>query len=159
MDISGDAEVGGVDDLVGGGVGKDGLGVDTSLVGEGAETGDVVVEGDVNLDSLGDKVLNVLELVELVLALDVLGIGDDHASHQASKRGNSVALANTEDGGVNVGRTGLQGGVGVGNGTSGVVVEMRLNVAGDDAAESADEVVDLAGGSASDGIGNTLEYC
>lgn len=39
--ISRHAEIGGVDDLVGGWVVKNGLGVDTSLVGEGAESGAV----------------------------------------------------------------------------------------------------------------------
>jgi hypothetical protein len=42
-DVSSHTEVGGVEDLVCRGVGKDGLGVDTGLVGKGAETGDVVV--------------------------------------------------------------------------------------------------------------------
>ena len=42
-DISGHAKVGRVEDLVCRGVGKDRLGVNTSLVGEGASTGDVVV--------------------------------------------------------------------------------------------------------------------
>lgn len=42
-DVSGHTEVGGVEDFVSGGVGKDGLGVDTGLVGEGTETSDVVV--------------------------------------------------------------------------------------------------------------------
>jgi len=45
--------------------------------------------------------------------------------------------------------TGLEGAVGVGNGASGVVVEMALDVAADDTAESPDEVVDLSWRSAS----------
>lgn len=49
MDVAGHAEVGGVDDFVGGGVGEDGFGVDAGFVGEGAEAGYVVVEGDVYL--------------------------------------------------------------------------------------------------------------
>lgn len=47
MHVATHAEVRGVDDLVGRGVGKDGFGVDTGLVGEGGETGDVVVEWNV----------------------------------------------------------------------------------------------------------------
>jgi hypothetical protein len=42
-DVAGHAKVGGVKDLVGARVGEDGLGVDTGLVSEGAEAGDVVV--------------------------------------------------------------------------------------------------------------------
>ena len=41
--ISGHTKVGGVEDLIGGWVGQDGLGVDTSLMGEGTGTSDVVV--------------------------------------------------------------------------------------------------------------------
>jgi hypothetical protein len=42
-DVAGHAKVGGVENLVSARVGEDGLGVDTGLVGEGAEAGDVVV--------------------------------------------------------------------------------------------------------------------
>lgn len=41
--------------------------------------------------------------------------------------------------------TGLEGAVSVGNGTSGVVVEMALDVAADDTTEGPNEVVDLSG--------------
>lgn len=122
--------------------------MDTGLVGEGGETGDVVVEGDVDLDAVGDKVLDLLELVEVVLALDVVTVGDNHASHETTERGDSVALTDTDDGGVNVGGTGLEGAVGVGNGASRVVVEVALDVAADNTAKSSDEVVDLSGRSA-----------
>ena len=155
MDVAGKTEVGRVENLVGAGVVEDGLGVDTSLVGEGAETSDGVVEGRVDLNSLGDQILKLLELVELVLALDVLGAGDDHASHQATKRGDTVTLADTEDGGVDVGGTSLESAVGVGNGAASVVVEMGLDIARNDATEGTDEVIDLAGRSAANGIGNT----
>lgn len=140
-----------VDDLVGGGVVEDGLGVDTGLVGEGAETSDVVVERNVDLDGLGNKVLKLLQLLELVLGLDVVAVGDDHAGHQATKRGDTVALTNANNRGVDVGGTGLEGAVGVGNGAASVVVEVGLDVTADNAAESADEVVDLSGSCAAIG--------
>lgn len=89
--------VGRVNDLVGRGVGENGLGVDTGLVGEGGETGDVVVEGDVDLDRVGDQVLNGLELVQVVLALDVVAVGDDHAGHETTERGDTIALTDTDD--------------------------------------------------------------
>jgi len=89
--------VGRVNDLVGRGVGENGLGVDTGLVGEGGETGDVVVEGDVDLDRVGDQVLNSLELVQVVLALDVVAVGDDHAGHETTERGDTVTLTDTDD--------------------------------------------------------------
>jgi len=70
VDVTLHAKVGRVNNLVGGRVGENGLGVDTSLVGEGGETGNVVVEGNVDLDRVGDQILNRLELVEIVLALE-----------------------------------------------------------------------------------------
>lgn len=145
MDVAAHAEVCGVDDLVGGGVVEDGLRVDAGLVGEGAEAGDVVVEGHVDLDGLGNEVLDLLQLLKLVLGLDVVAVGDDHARHQTTERGDTVALTNADNRGVDVGGTGLQGAVGVGNGAASVVVEVGLDVAADDAAKSADEVIDLSG--------------
>jgi len=156
VDVSGDAEVGRVDDLVSTWVVEDRLGVDTGLVGEGAETGDVVVERNVDLDGFGDQVLEVLELVELVLVLDVLGVGNDHAGHESTEWSDSVTLTNTEDTGVDVGGTSLESTVGVRDGTSSVVVEVGLNVARNDTPESANQVVHLARRGASNRIGNTL---
>jgi len=118
--------------------------MDTSLVCKGGKTGNVVVEGNVDLDAVGDKVLNGLELVEVVLALDELTVGDNHPGHETTERGDTVPLANTDDRSVNVGGTGLECTVGVGNGASGVVVEMALDVAADDTTEGPDEVVDLS---------------
>lgn len=62
----------------------------------------------VDLNGVGNKLLNVLELVQLVLAQNVVLGADNHASHQTSKRGNSVTLADTQDTRVDVGSTGLQ---------------------------------------------------
>jgi len=138
VDVARQAKVGGVKDFVCAGVVKDSLGVDTGLVGESTETGDGVVEGGVDLDGLGHEILNLLEQVELVLALDVLGGGDNHASHEPSKRGDAVALANAENGGIDVGGTSLEGAVGIGNTAAGIVVEVGLDVAGDNASQGPD---------------------
>ena len=59
VDVAGQAEVGRVEDLVGARVVQDGLGVDAGLVSEGAEAGDGVVEGCVDLHGLGDQVLDL----------------------------------------------------------------------------------------------------
>jgi hypothetical protein len=45
--------------------------MDTGLVGEGTEARDVVVERNVDLDVIGDELLNLLELLEVVLAQDL----------------------------------------------------------------------------------------
>jgi hypothetical protein len=41
-------------------------------VGECAETGDIVIEGDVDLDRFGDEIFDLFQLMELVLVLDIL---------------------------------------------------------------------------------------
>lgn len=174
MHISGQTEIGGVDNLVSRGVLENSLGVDTGLVGEGAETGDVVVEGDVDFDGLGDKVFEVTELLKLVLALDVLGGGNNHASHEATKRSNTVSLTNTENRSIardpvsqtikilcssalsHMGSASLESAVGVGNGTAGIVVEMGLDIARNDTTKGADQVVDLSWAGTTNSVCNTL---
>lgn len=59
VDVASQTEIGRVENLVCAGVVEDGLGVDAGLVGEGAEAGDGVVERRVDLDRLGDQVLNL----------------------------------------------------------------------------------------------------
>lgn len=137
MDVALHAKVCRVNDLVGSRVGKDSLGVNTGLVGEGAETSHVVVEGDVDLNGGSDEILDGLELVQVVLALDVLAISCKHASNETTKWRDTIALADSKNGGVNVSGTGLQGAVRVGNGTPGVVVEVSLNVTADNATKGA----------------------
>lgn len=97
VNISGHAEISRVNDLVCARLVEDGLGVDSGLVGESTETGDVVVEGDVDLDGLGDEILNLLELVELVSRGDVVVAVDDHAGQETSERGDAVTLADSEN--------------------------------------------------------------
>jgi hypothetical protein len=72
--------------------------VDACLVGKGTETRNVVVEGDIDLYRLGNHVFNLLEHVELIFALDVVWVGDNHACHETAQGGDAVALANTNDG-------------------------------------------------------------
>ena len=147
--------VGGIDNLIGRRVGKDGLCMDTGLVGKGAETGNVVVERDGNLDGVGDQVFNLSKHVQVVLALNVFRVGNHHSSDKTTERGNTVSLSDTEDRGINVRGTGFQGGVGVGDGTTSVVVEMTFNVTRDNATQGSDEVVYLTRISATDGISDT----
>lgn len=85
VDISAHAKVFWLEDLVGRRVGEDGLRVDTGLVGEGTEARDRVVEGDRDLDSLGDEVLELAEHGEVVLGLDVFRVDDVHARDEATE--------------------------------------------------------------------------
>ena len=92
MHVAAHAKVGGVDDFVGRRVVEDGFGVDTGFVGEGTETGDGVVEGDVDFYGLGDEVFDVFELVELVLGHYVVSVHCYHAGHKPAEGGDAVAL-------------------------------------------------------------------
>jgi hypothetical protein len=118
--------------------------LDCYLVCEGTEASDVVVEWNVDLHGLGDQILNILELVKLVLAHNILSVGNDHAGHESSERSNAVSLTNTQNRGIDVGSSSLQSAVRVCNGTTGIIVEMRLDVTADNTSQSSDEIVDLS---------------
>jgi hypothetical protein len=95
-DVSSHTEIFRVEDLVRRRVVEDRLCVDTGLVGEGAPTGDVVVEGDLDLDGLGDQVLDLSEHAQVVLGLDGLGVGSVHSGDETTERGDTVSLSDTE---------------------------------------------------------------
>lgn len=46
-----------------------------------------------DLNRVGDQSLKLLQLLELVMRLDVLGRRDNHTSHQPTQRGDTVTLA------------------------------------------------------------------
>ena len=110
VDVARQAKVGGVENLVCAGIVENGLGVDAGLVGEGAEARDGVVEGRVDLDGLGNHILDLkwsaspvkdgvcvtdlLEHVQLVLALDIVGGAHDHAGKKTAEGRDTVALTN-----------------------------------------------------------------
>lgn len=105
---------------------------------------DLLVERDVDLDRLGDEILNILELVKLVLAHNILSIGNNHACHETSKWGDTISLTDTQDRGVDVGGTSLQSAVRVGNGATGIIVEMSFNITADNTAKSSDQIINLS---------------
>lgn len=59
VDIAGKTKIGRVDNLICRRIVENGLGVNASLVSEGAETSNGVVEGDVDLHSLGNQILDL----------------------------------------------------------------------------------------------------
>jgi hypothetical protein len=124
-------------------------------VGESAETSDVVVEGNVDFNGSGNKILNVLELLELVLALDVFAVGDHHTGHETTKGSDTVTLTDTKDRGIDVSGTSLQGAVSVSDGTPGVIVEVSFNVTANNTSQHTDEFVNLTRRSAADSVGDT----
>ena len=109
-DVSAHTEICRVEDLVSGRVGKDSLGVNTSLVGECTESSNVVVaiissfrfytgeslQRNRDLDSLGDEVLDLSEHGEVVLGLDVFWVGDHHSCNQTTKGCNTVSFSDTK---------------------------------------------------------------
>ena len=74
MHVARHAEVGRVDDLVGGRVGEDRFGVDPGFVREGAEARHWVVEGDVDFHGRGHEVLERLQLREIVFRAHVVPV-------------------------------------------------------------------------------------
>lgn len=56
----------------------------TRLMGESAKAGHRVIERYVDLDCVCDQCLELLELFELVLALNVVWGYDNHARHQGA---------------------------------------------------------------------------
>lgn len=96
-DVAGHAKDLGLENLVCCWVVQDRLGVDTGLVGEGTVAGDAVVEGHLDLDGVGDQVLQVAQLVQLVLGGDIVWINREHACNEVADRGDSVALTDAED--------------------------------------------------------------
>jgi hypothetical protein len=59
---------------------------------------DGVHEGDVDLNSLGDQVLDLTQHRQVVLGLDILWIGSIEASDKTTKRCNADALADAKNG-------------------------------------------------------------
>ena len=143
VDVSTQAEVGGVDDLVCARIVEDGLGVNAGFVGEGAEAGDVVVKRDVDLHRFRHQIFQVLEFLQSILALDVVAIRRDHPSHETTQRSDAVPFADADHRGVDVRRSGLEGAVGIRDGTSGIVVKMRLDVTTDHTSQGPDQIVHL----------------
>jgi len=66
MDVSSNSETGRIEGLIGAWVSQDGFGIDSSLVGECAETGDVVVGRNIDLNGLCNKAFEVTELLTWV---------------------------------------------------------------------------------------------
>jgi len=119
-DIARKTEILRFEDFIGAGVVEDGFGVDTGLVGErtvaakqkkinienpGSDTEcklvyvrDGVHEGDVNLDSLSNQVLDFSEHGQVVLGLDVFWVGGIEAGNKTTKRSDTDTFANAKNG-------------------------------------------------------------
>ena len=87
----------------------------------GGNVRDGVHERNVDLDGFRDQVLDFTEHGEVVLGLDVLGVRGVQARDEAAKGSDADTLTDSEDRGIDVGSTSLQGGVSVGNSCNKVV--------------------------------------
>ena len=114
-----------------------------------------VVPRDLDINSLSDELLKSRKLVESVLCADILVSKVEHALKQLSKGSNAVPLSNAQNGGVDVGGTSFEGGVGVGGGAASVVVEVSLDITSNHLAQSRDLFIDLTRGGASNCIGDS----
>lgn len=94
MNIAGHSKICWVNDFIGCGVCEYGFSMYASLVCKGTEAGDIVVEGNIDLDCTGNEVLNSLQPRQVVLALHVITISHKHACNEAAKWSNAVPLAN-----------------------------------------------------------------
>lgn len=93
MDVARQAEVLGVQNFICRRVVQDGLGVDAGLVSKGTEAGDGVVKGGIDFYRLGNHILNLLDHAQLVLALDIIRVRNDHACQEATKRSNAISFS------------------------------------------------------------------
>ena len=96
----------------------------------------------------------VAQLLDLVLAQDVLAIRVNQRRHKAAERCNSVPLADAEYRGINVGGPSFESDVGVRDSTSRVVVEVRLDVTAHDFAQGVDLLENIQRRGTAHGIGD-----
>src|SRR5207245_9252643 len=84
---------------------------------------------------------------------DQVGPDAEQAGDHAAQWHDAVALADPEHRGVDVGGAGLEGGEGVGDGATGVVVGVELDIAVDRLADHRDQLEDLVGGGDANRVG------
>lgn len=76
--------------------------MNASLVRERAVAGDRVHEGHIDLNSFGDQVLDLTEHGKVILGLDVFRVGCVEAGDETAEGSDADALADAEDGGVDM---------------------------------------------------------
>ena len=84
LTIAGHAEICWIDDFISGRICQYSFGMYAGLVCERTEAGNIVVEGDIDLDSTGDQVLDRLQLGKIILAPHVVSISNQHACNESS---------------------------------------------------------------------------
>jgi hypothetical protein len=110
---------------------KDCFGVNTSLVREGTDTSNGVVEWRIDFNNFCNHILNFLDHLDLIFAFDVIRRGNNHSGHQTTERCNAVSFSDSKDTGINMSSTCLQRTKCVGDCTTGVVMEMSFDITRD----------------------------
>src|SRR5207244_7782804 len=100
------------------------------------------VEGNLDPHHVGDHAVELRQDLEPVLRHQ-FGVQAEQPRDHAAERHDAVALADSQDGGVDVGGTRLERGEGIGDGAAGVVVGVELDVAVDRLANHGDQLEDL----------------
>lgn len=54
------------------------------------------LQRNLNLNGFGNEVFELSKHSEVVLALDVLRVGNHHSGNETTKRGDTISLTNTE---------------------------------------------------------------
>ncbi len=146
------SKLGGIEHLVGAGIEEHRLGVHPRLVVERGRGGHRGVEGDGDAEDLRKHRVELGQHLEPVV-LDQLGLDGHQPGHHRRERDDAIALPDTEDGGVDVRRPGLECRERVGHRAAGVVVSMELDVTADVAPHQRNQIVDLRRRSDPDGVG------
>ena len=113
-----------------------------------------VIKRDFHPDNLRNQTFKIAQFLNLVFTQDELIALENQTREQTAERRDAVSFADAEHRGVDVGGSRFESLVGIGDGASGVVVEMRLDVAADDFAESLNLFEDFAWGRAAYGVGD-----
>ena len=59
---------------------------------KGRQTGDGIVERDVDFHSLADKIFDILQFVKLIFGDDVFPVDSNHARHETAQWRNAIAF-------------------------------------------------------------------
>lgn len=83
--------------FVGAGVVENGFGVNSSFVSECGISGDVIVEGNLHGNSIGNQILNIAQHVQFILFLHIIAIRGIKARDKSTKRRDAVSFSNSKN--------------------------------------------------------------
>jgi len=129
VDITSLSKVGRVKNLISRRIGQDGFRMNTRFMRKCTISSDVIVERDGNIDRVCNNVLEIPEGLKVIFAFDVFFVCGIHASEETAERGDTVPLADSKDGCIDVSGAGFQGSICISDSTSGIIMEMTFDIA------------------------------